>query len=43
MGGALFSVCFAAVAATVWGKLEGDIQESKEEKEKVDKEGLFLL
>jgi len=36
-------VYFAAVAATVWGKLEGDIQEPKEEKEKMDREGLFLL
>lgn len=42
MGGALFSVCVAAVAATVWGKPEEDIQEPKEEKEKADK-GLFLL
>lgn len=42
-GCALFSVCFAAVAATIWGKLEGDIKEPKEEKEKVDREGLFLF
>ena len=42
-GCALFSVCFAAVAATIWRNLEEDIKEPKEEKEKVDGEGLFLF
>lgn len=38
-----YSVCFAAVAATFWGKLEGYNKEPREEKEKVDREGLFLF
>ena len=38
-----YSVCFAAVAATIWRNLEEDIKEPKEEKEKVDGEGLFLF
>ena len=42
-GWALFNVCFAAVAATIWGKLGEDIKKPKEEKEKVDGEGLFLF
>lgn len=42
-GWSLLSVCFAAGAAKIWRNLEEDIKEPKEEKEKVDGEGLFLF